>query len=155
TRRQCSIDCHRTPIVLEGWAFRKVTINILDVQPESVPGMFDRKLDGANLLSGPTQPEIASYRISHPLPPARSRPPAPLAIIQIHGSPCPAVASPSSPRAPGRLLISRSIRIQKGRPPRFRRAFYLFSKMNLDYSKSGGLVTAVVQDHASGRVLMV
>ena len=27
--------------------------------------------------------------------------------------------------------------------------------MNLDYAKSGGLVTAVVQDHASGRVLMV
>jgi phosphoribosyl-AMP cyclohydrolase len=27
--------------------------------------------------------------------------------------------------------------------------------MNLDFEKSGGLVTAVVQDHASGRVLMV
>ncbi len=27
--------------------------------------------------------------------------------------------------------------------------------MNLDFQKSGGLVTAVIQDHASGRVLMV
>jgi phosphoribosyl-AMP cyclohydrolase len=27
--------------------------------------------------------------------------------------------------------------------------------MNLDFSKSDGLVTAVIQDHASGRVLMV
>ena len=27
--------------------------------------------------------------------------------------------------------------------------------MNLDFAKSGGLVTAVVQDHATGRVLMV
>jgi phosphoribosyl-AMP cyclohydrolase len=29
------------------------------------------------------------------------------------------------------------------------------SAMNLDFQKSDGLVTAVVQDHASGRVLMV
>ena len=27
--------------------------------------------------------------------------------------------------------------------------------MNLDYAKSDGLITAVIQDHASGRVLMV
>ena len=27
--------------------------------------------------------------------------------------------------------------------------------MDLDFGKSGGLVTAVIQDHASGRVLMV
>src|ERR671930_1730699 len=27
--------------------------------------------------------------------------------------------------------------------------------MNLDFAKAGGLITAVVQDHASGRVLMV
>ena len=27
--------------------------------------------------------------------------------------------------------------------------------MNLDFEKSDGLVTAVIQDHASGRVLMV
>src|SRR5205085_2791030 len=27
--------------------------------------------------------------------------------------------------------------------------------MNLDYTKSDGLITAVIQDHASGRVLMV
>jgi phosphoribosyl-AMP cyclohydrolase len=35
-------------------------------------------------------------------------------------------------------------------------AGFLFAfTMNLDSTKSGGLVTAVVQDHASGRVLMV
>ena len=27
--------------------------------------------------------------------------------------------------------------------------------MNLDFEKSDGLITAVIQDHASGRVLMV
>ena len=27
--------------------------------------------------------------------------------------------------------------------------------MNLDFEKAGGLITAVIQDHASGRVLMV
>ena len=27
--------------------------------------------------------------------------------------------------------------------------------MNLDFDKMGGLVTAVIQDHASGRVLVV
>jgi len=27
--------------------------------------------------------------------------------------------------------------------------------MNLDFTKSGGLITAVIQDHATGRVLMV
>jgi len=35
------------------------------------------------------------------------------------------------------------------------RAFLLGSTMNLDYAKSDGLVTAVIQDRASGRVLMV
>jgi len=35
-------------------------------------------------------------------------------------------------------------------------AGFLFAQsMNLDYSKSGGLVTAVVQDYSTGRVLMV
>jgi phosphoribosyl-AMP cyclohydrolase len=33
--------------------------------------------------------------------------------------------------------------------------FYLALKMNLDFAKSDGLVTAVIQDHTSGRVLMV
>jgi phosphoribosyl-AMP cyclohydrolase len=32
--------------------------------------------------------------------------------------------------------------------------FFVFT-MNLDFEKSGGLVTAVIQDHSSGRVLMV
>src|ERR1035441_935564 len=48
---------------------------------------------------------------------------------------------------------------RKGRPPRKRRAFFVLAPgivtMNLDFEKSGGLVTAVIQDHASGRVLMV
>ena len=30
-----------------------------------------------------------------------------------------------------------------------------FNKSNLDFTKSGGLITAVIQDYASGRVLMV
>lgn len=33
--------------------------------------------------------------------------------------------------------------------------FFIALTMNLDFEKSGGLVTAVIQDHASGRVLMV
>jgi phosphoribosyl-AMP cyclohydrolase len=32
---------------------------------------------------------------------------------------------------------------------------FYFAAMNLDFEKTGGLVTAVVQDHATGRVLMV
>ena len=32
---------------------------------------------------------------------------------------------------------------------------FYWSDMNLDFQKSDGLITAVVQDHASGRVLMV
>ena len=34
-------------------------------------------------------------------------------------------------------------------------AGFLFDLMNLDFQKSGGLVTAVIQDYSSGRVLMV
>jgi phosphoribosyl-AMP cyclohydrolase len=33
--------------------------------------------------------------------------------------------------------------------------FFIARKMNLDFEKAGGLVTAVIQDQASGRVLMV
>lgn len=33
--------------------------------------------------------------------------------------------------------------------------FVLVHRMNLDFTKLQGLVTAVIQDHASGRVLMV
>jgi phosphoribosyl-AMP cyclohydrolase len=33
--------------------------------------------------------------------------------------------------------------------------FLLATTMNLDFAKSGGLVTAVIQDHLTGRVLMV
>jgi phosphoribosyl-AMP cyclohydrolase len=43
----------------------------------------------------------------------------------------------------------------KGRPPRYWRAFLFARNMNLDFSKAGGLITAVIQDAASGRVLMV
>ena len=31
----------------------------------------------------------------------------------------------------------------------------MFAAMNLDFAKSDGLITAVIQDHSSGRVLMV
>ena len=44
---------------------------------------------------------------------------------------------------------------EKGRPPQVRRAFLFAGHMNLDFAKAGGLITAVVQDHATGRVLMV
>ena len=33
--------------------------------------------------------------------------------------------------------------------------FFVAYDMNLDFAKSDGLVTAVIQDHATGRVLMV
>jgi phosphoribosyl-AMP cyclohydrolase len=33
--------------------------------------------------------------------------------------------------------------------------FFIAFNMNLDFQKSDGLVTAVIQDHATGRVLMV
>jgi phosphoribosyl-AMP cyclohydrolase len=54
----------------------------------------------------------------------------------------------------GRFL-DRIPRKSKGRPPQYRRAFLFVFRMNLDFEKAGGLVTAVIQDHASGRVLMV
>src|SRR5579863_9429197 len=34
-------------------------------------------------------------------------------------------------------------------------AGFFIARMNLDFQKSDGLVTAVIQDHATGRVLMV
>ena len=34
-------------------------------------------------------------------------------------------------------------------------AGFFIARMNLDFQKSGGLITAVIQDHDSGRVLMV
>ena len=43
----------------------------------------------------------------------------------------------------------------KGRPPATPGGLFYFYTMTLDFEKSGGLVAAVVQDHASGRVLMV
>jgi phosphoribosyl-AMP cyclohydrolase len=33
--------------------------------------------------------------------------------------------------------------------------FFVAHTMNLDFEKAGGLITAVIQDHATGRVLMV
>ena len=44
---------------------------------------------------------------------------------------------------------------EKGRPPQDWRAFLFALDMNLDFEKAGGLITAVIQDHVSGRVLMV
>lgn len=48
------------------------------------------------------------------------------------------------------------LQLQKGRPqvPSCR-AFLLSVSLDLDFAKSDGLITAVIQDHASGRVLMV
>src|SRR5262249_42017788 len=43
----------------------------------------------------------------------------------------------------------------KGRPPQTTAGFFIAHAMNLDFTKSDGLVTAVIQDHVSGRVLMV
>jgi phosphoribosyl-AMP cyclohydrolase len=51
------------------------------------------------------------------------------------------------------------IRIGKDARREKRRAFFVLAPgivtMNLDFEKSDGLITAVIQDHASGRVLMV
>ena len=47
-----------------------------------------------------------------------------------------------------------SIRIRKGRPPQNATGFFCIC-MNLDFAKSDGLVTAVIQDAATNRVLMV
>ena len=41
------------------------------------------------------------------------------------------------------------------RTPAPEKAGFFYSSMNLDFEKAGGLVTAVIQDHASRRVLMV
>jgi phosphoribosyl-AMP cyclohydrolase len=43
----------------------------------------------------------------------------------------------------------------KGTPAAQKRRAFLLLPMNLDFEKSDGLVTAVVQDHTTGRVLMV
>src|SRR5215813_8696125 len=43
----------------------------------------------------------------------------------------------------------------KGRPPQVLAGFFIARKMFLDFAKAGGLITAVIQDQASGRVLMV
>jgi hypothetical protein len=50
-------------------------------------------------------------------------------------------------------LLSRN-RNEKGRPPA-PAGFFIALAMNLDFQKSDGLITAVIQDHATGRVLMV
>ncbi len=66
----------------------------------------------------------------------------------------PASSSPSCPPATGHVLIeSNSNWI--GRPPQHLAGFFIAHSMNLDFQKSDGLVTAVIQDHATGRVLMV
>jgi len=41
------------------------------------------------------------------------------------------------------------------RTPAAKTAGFFCLAMNLDFEKSGGLITAVIQDHSSGRVLMV
>jgi phosphoribosyl-AMP cyclohydrolase len=49
-----------------------------------------------------------------------------------------------------------STHIEIGRTPAASRAgFFIAIRMDLDFGKSDGLVTAVIQDYGSGRVLMV
>jgi phosphoribosyl-AMP cyclohydrolase len=48
-----------------------------------------------------------------------------------------------------------SNRNKKGRPPAGTAGFFIALDMTLDFQKSDGLVTAVIQDHSTGRVLMV
>ncbi len=44
----------------------------------------------------------------------------------------------------------------KGRPPRISPAgFFVSIRMQLDFSKADGLIPAIIQDHATGRVLML
>jgi phosphoribosyl-AMP cyclohydrolase len=43
----------------------------------------------------------------------------------------------------------------KGRPPAATAGFFIALEMNLDFQKSDGLIPAVIQDGATGRVLMV
>jgi phosphoribosyl-AMP cyclohydrolase len=43
----------------------------------------------------------------------------------------------------------------KGRPPAGPAGFFIALEMNLDFAKSDGLITAVIQDAKTGRVLMV
>jgi phosphoribosyl-AMP cyclohydrolase len=62
--------------------------------------------------------------------------------------------SPSCLAATGGALISSEIEIGKDARRSDGGLFYC-SHMNLDFQKSDGLITAVVQDHATGRVLMV
>src|ERR1017187_697168 len=46
-------------------------------------------------------------------------------------------------------------RNKKGRPPGLVAGFFVAIRMDLDFSKLDGLISAVVQDYSSGRVLMV
>src|SRR5579864_3930404 len=55
----------------------------------------------------------------------------------------------------GRCSDSNQTHIGKDARRRYGGLFYCAHNMNLDFEKAGGLVTAVIQDHATGRVLMV
>ena len=62
------------------------------------------------------------------------------------------------PSSDGACPNSHFIRIGKDARREKRRVFcyrHGYRTMNLDFEKSDGLVTAVIQDHATGRVLMV
>ena len=58
------------------------------------------------------------------------------------------------PSHDGRLVDSTPTKLE-GTPAAVVAGFLFALTMNLDFQKSDGLVTAVIQDHASGRVLMV
>jgi phosphoribosyl-AMP cyclohydrolase len=69
---------------------------------------------------------------------------------------CPASSSSSCPQATGGALIP-GLNLEKiGKEARRQKAgFFIAHNMNLDFTKAGGLITAVIQDYATGRVLMV
>jgi len=79
------------------------------------------------------------------------------AIIGFHdidpGSP--ASSSSPCPRAPGPVLSHLQFKPERTPAAKTPAGFFIVQAMNLDFAKSDGLVTAVIQDHASGRVLMV
>ena len=80
----------------------------------------------------------------------------PSAILLVYDTPR-RPASPSSrcyPRATGGVLI-RLISKLEGTPAATQAGFFIAIRMDLDFGKSDGLITAVIQDYGSGRVLMV
>ena len=80
--------------------------------------------------------------------------PHPCYTFALWHSPSPGISITTMPPRDG----PRSDRIQlklERTPAAVLAGFFIAYTMNLDFQKSDGLVTAVIQDHATGRVLMV